>query len=170
MLIVPVVNLPCLARALPGTPDIGHTSKGTLIYEAVNRGIPSIISESGLGFRTQPLEKYINLHVEGTVNLMSHYGMIEGKPSKIEEQRYLDMTWYSVKANVSGVFHAIADQGDILHKDELIGRITGIDGTELEQIKSPIDGVVHTMYPRRLVFPGDGLYTLLKIGELTGYS
>jgi predicted deacylase len=96
---------------------------------------------------------------------MKHYGMIQGKSSKTEEQRYLDMEWCSVKANVSGVFHAIADQGDILQKDELIGRITGIDGSELEKIKSPIDGVVHTMYPRRLVFPGDGLYTLLKLGK-----
>jgi predicted deacylase len=154
---------------LPGTPDIGHTSKGTLIYEAVERGIPSIISESGLGFRTQPLEKYINLHVDGVLNLLNHYSMIEGKPSKVKEQRFLDMQWHSVKANVSGVFQAIADQGDILQKDELIGRITGIDGAELEQIKSPIEGVVHTMYPKRLVFPGDGLYTLLKLGELTGY-
>jgi len=158
-----------LKYVLPGTPDIGHTSKGTLIYETVDQGIPSIISESGLGFRTQPLEKYIKIHVEGTVNLMNHYGMLEGEPSKIEKQRYLDMTWYSVKAKVSGVFHAIADQGEILQKDDLIGRITGIDGAELEQIKSPIDGVVHTMYPKRLVFPGDGLYTLLKLGELTGY-
>ena len=158
-----------LKYVLPGTPDIGHTSKGTLIYEAVDRGVPSIISESGLGFRTQPLEKYINIHIEGTVNLMNHYGMIDGKPSNTGEQRYLDMKWCSVKANISGVFHAIADQGDILQKGELIGRITDIGGAELEQIKSPIDGVVHTMYPRRLVFPGDGLYTLLKLGELTGY-
>jgi predicted deacylase len=154
---------------LPGTPDIGHTSKGTLIYETVDQGIPSIISESGLGFRTQPLEKYINLHVEGTVNLMINYGMKQGESSKTEEQRFLDMKWCRVKANVSGVFHAIADQGDLLQKDELIGKITGIDGTELEQINSPIDGVVHTMYPRRLVFPGDGLYTLLKLGELMGH-
>lgn len=158
-----------LEYVLPGTPDIGHTGKGTLIYEAVDRGVPSIISESGLGFRTQPLEKYIDIHVEGTVNLMYHYGMLEGRPSKTGGQRYLDMEWCSVKASVSGIFHAIADQGDILQKDELIGRITGIGGAELERIKSPIDGVVHTMYPRRLVFPGDGLYTLLKIGESTGY-
>jgi predicted deacylase len=158
-----------LRYVLPGTPDIGHTSKGTLIYETVAAGIPSIISESGLGFRTQPLEKYIELHVEGTKNIMKHYGMLEGRPSRVEGQRFLDMEWQGVKAGVSGVFHAIADQGDLLLKDEIIGRITDIDGSEAEILKSPIKGVVHTMYPRRLVFPGDGLYTLLKINELTGY-
>jgi len=27
----------------------------------------------------------------------------------------------------------------------------------------------HTMYPARLVFPGDNLYTLLKVDEATGW-
>ena len=158
-----------LKYVLPGTPEIGHTSKGTLIYETMDRGTPSIISESGLGFRNQPLEEFIEIHVEGTVNLMKHFGMLEGAPTKVEDQRFLDMAWKSVKAPVSGVFQAVADQGDILREGEVLGRITDIDGSELAELVSPIDGIVHTMYPRRLVFPGDGLYTLLKIGEPTGY-
>jgi len=70
----------------PETPETGH-SKGTLIYEAVNRGLPSIISESGLGYREQPLEEFINLHVQGTMNLLKHFGMIEGEIVKPKNQR-----------------------------------------------------------------------------------
>lgn len=154
---------------LPGTPDIGHTGKGTLIYETVTRGIPSIITESGLGYMTQPLEKEIMLHVEGVRNLLKHFDMIEGKPSRPKNQRILDMTWHRVRAPVSGIFQAMADQGDIVKKDQLLGRITDLDGTELSKLLAPVDGVIHCMYPRRLVYPGDGLYTLLKIGEPTGW-
>jgi len=150
----------------PETPETGH-SKGSLIYEAVTRGVPSIISESGLGYRTQPLEKYIMLHVQGVRNLLKHLGMIEGAPVKPKAQRFLDMTWQRVTAPISGIFHAIADQGDLVKKGEFIGRITDIDGSELSRILAPVNGVVHTMFPRRLVYPGDRLYTLLKVGEPT---
>jgi len=48
--------------------------------------------------------------------------------------------------------------------------INGIgDGSLISEVKSPIDGVVHTMYPARLVFPEDNLYTLLKVDEATGW-
>ena len=71
------------------------------------------------------------------------------------------------------VFHelvaALADYGDILMEGQVIGRITDIDGSLISEVKSPIDGVVHTMYPVRLVFPGDNLYTLLKVDEPTGW-
>ena len=60
-------------------------------------------------------------------------------------------------------------QGDVVSDGEIIGKVTGLDGLELAKIVAPVEGVVHTMYPRRVVYPGDRLYTLLKIGGLTGY-
>ncbi|MCW4048434.1 MAG: succinylglutamate desuccinylase/aspartoacylase family protein [Candidatus Bathyarchaeota archaeon] len=158
-----------LEYVLPGTPKIGHTSPGTMIHEAVQAGVASIISEAGLGYRTQPLEEFIMNHVDGTLNLLKHYDMIDGDPVKPKNQRYLDMEWVGVAAPEAGVFHAIADYGDILTDGQLIGKITDLDGSTLAEITSPIDGVVHTMYPARLVFPGDRLYTLLRIDEPTGW-
>ena len=152
---------------LPGAPDIGHTSPGTMVYEAMNAGCASIISESGLGFREQPLEEFIELHVWGTVNLMKHIGMLEGEPEKPKNQRFLDMTWYRVVSPVPGIFHAIADYGDILKEGQVIGLMKDLDGSVLAEVKSPIDGVVHTMYPKRVVHVNESLYTLLKIGEPT---
>jgi len=158
-----------LEYVLPGTPQIGHTSRGTLIYEAMTRGIPSIISESGLGYRTQPLEKHVMLHVMGVGNLLKHLRMIAGDPVKPKEQKFLDTTWHWIPAPVAGFFHAIADQGDVVKCGELIGRISDIDGSELCQIHSPIDGIVHCMFPRRFVSAGDDVYTLLKIAGPTGW-
>ncbi len=158
-----------LEYVLPGTPEIGHTSPGTLIYELVSRGVPSIISEAGLGYRTQPLEEFITAHVEGTLNLLRHFGVMEGEVARPRDQRFLDMKWHGVTAPVAGVFQAIADHGDILEEGQLVGRITDLDGSVLSEIRSPIDGVVHTMYVRRVVYPGDRLYTLLGVGEPTGW-
>ena len=159
-----------LMYVLPGAPEIGHTSPGTLIYEAVNAGVASIISEAGLGYRTQPLEEYIMAHVDGAVNLLRHFGMLEGEAERPETQRFLDMEWRSVTAPVAGVFTAIADQGDVPEEGEVIGRITDLDGSVLAEVRAPVTGVVHSMFPRRVVYPGDRLYTLLEIGEPTGWA
>ncbi|MFP3950782.1 MAG: succinylglutamate desuccinylase/aspartoacylase family protein [Candidatus Bathyarchaeia archaeon] len=159
-----------LEYVLPGEPKIGHTSPGTLIYEAVNSGIPSIISESGLGYRVQPLEEMIMNHVNGTRNLLRYVEMIKGTPEKPEKQRFLDMEWFGVNTSTAGIFHAHVDHGDLIEENQTLGKITDLDGSTLEKLNSPIEGVVHTMYPRRLVFPGDRLLTLLKIGEPTGWS
>jgi len=154
---------------LPGTPVIGHTSPGTMIYEAMNAGCASIITEAGLGYREQPLEKYIQAHIDATLNIMKHFGMMEGEPVKPETQHFLDMEWVRVPSPGPGVFIAIADHGDILKEGQVIGLIKDLDGSILHEVKSPIDGIVHTMYPRRIVHVNDGLYTLLRIGEETGY-
>jgi len=158
-----------LRYVLAGTPEIGHTSPGTLIYEAVAAGTASIISEAGLGYRTQPLEEFVMAHVDGTVNLLKHFEMLEGEPEKPEGQKFLDTEWRGVTAPVAGVFTAIADQGDIPEVGEVIGRITDLDGSTLAEVTAPVTGVVHSMFPRRVVYPGDRLYTLLEIGDETGW-
>jgi len=158
-----------LPYVLPGTPEIGHTSPGTMIHEAVQAGVASIISEAGLGYRTQPLEEFIAAHVDGTLNILKHFYMMDGEPTRPDGQMFLDMEWVGVTATEAGVFHAYADHGDTLHRGQLIGKITDLDGSTLADVESTIEGVVHTMYPRRLVFPGDRLYTLLRVGEPTGW-
>ena len=154
---------------LPGTPEIGHTSPTTMIYEAMKAGCASIITEAGIGFREQPLEMYIQAHIDATYNIMKHFDMLEGKPVKPESQHYLDMEWVRVVSPGPGVWIAAADYGDILKKGQVLGVIKDLDGTVLHEVKSPIDGIVHTMLPRRIVHVNDGLYTLLRIGKETGY-
>ncbi len=153
---------------MPGTPDISHTSKSRLVYETVTRGVPSVITECGLGYRTQPREQEIVPHVEGVKNVLKHLGMMAGAPTRPRSQQYLDMSWQRARAEVSGIFQAGADAGDLIERGQVIGRITDLDGSELSTVVSPISGVVHTMFPRRVVYPGDTLYLLLRIAGPTG--
>jgi predicted deacylase len=158
-----------LEYVLPGTPEIGHTSPGTMIHTLVSNGVASIISEAGLGYRTQPKREFIEDHVRGTLNLLKYFEMMEGEPEKPKKQHFLDMEWFGVKAIEAGIFEAKADYGDILTEGQIIGLIKGLDGSVFSEVISPVDGVVHTMYPARLVFPGERLFTLLKIKEQTGW-
>ena len=86
-------------------------------------------------------------------------------PTRPKRQRELHPEFDRVYAGSSGVFQGMADQGDILRKGQLIGRITDLDGTVLEEIHSPIDGLVHELLVRRVVFQGDLLYNLVQFAS-----
>jgi predicted deacylase len=159
-----------LKYCLPSRPDIPHTSPRTLIYEAMTHGVNSIISESGIGYNTQPSEEEVNGHVKGVMNLLKYLNMKEGVPEKPKKQQYLIADRPLVNAPLPGIFKAYADQNDLVRKNQVIGIITDIDNEVLSEIISPCDAVVHEMIPGRIVYTGDQLYRLAKIGESTGYS
>jgi predicted deacylase len=136
---------------------------GSLIYEASQAGVPSIITQSGLGYKPQPNEEFINLHISAVTNVMKHFNMMAGNPSRPKNQREFKIQFDRVFATKSGIFQGTVDQGAILKKGQSIGRITGLDGSTLEELHSPIDGVVHELLVRRVVFQGDLLYNLVQL-------
>ena len=134
----------------------------SLVFEASQAGIPSIITQCGLGFKTQPEEDFMNAHITAVVNNMKYFKMISGTPDIHPRQREFTVGFDQLRAKTFGTFQGIADQGDILKKGDLIGRITGLDGSVLEELHSPIDGVVHELLVRRVVSQGDLLYNLVQ--------
>jgi predicted deacylase len=158
-----------LEYCLPSRPDIKHTSPGTLIYEAVSRNVRSIISESGVGYIIQPMEKFVNAHVEGVCNLLKYFDMLDGTIVKPEFQKYLLPDLVRIKAPISGIFKHIADQGDHVMTGSVIGTICDLDGKVLHEIITPVDAVVHEMLPKRLVYTGDKIYSLGVEDKDTGY-
>ncbi len=143
-------------------------SQGTLIYETVKTGVPSIISESGLGYREQPLEKNIQLHIQGVQNVMKYMRMIQGTPIKPAYQKYI-FDGAKVKAPKSGIFQAYLDQGDMAKKNQQLGKITDLKGDVLAEIKSPMNGIIHEMMPNRVVYKGDMVYSIVTLGDDTGW-
>jgi predicted deacylase len=153
-----------LPYCLPSRRDISHTKPGTLVYEAVAQGIPSIISESGLGYNTQPSDTEVDGHVSGVLNLLKHFEMLTGTPQIPAGQYYLQPDRIRVLAAVAGIFKHIPDQGDMVKEGECIGSITDLDGEVLSEIIAPCDAIVHEMMPRRLVTTGDRIYSLAVVG------
>ena len=134
----------------------------SLVYEASQRGIPSIITQCGLGYKVQPNEDFISAHIQAVTNNMKYLNMIEGDLVLHEHQREFTVGFDQLRAKTCGVFQGIADQGDMISKGQLIGKVTGLDGSVLEELYSPIDGVVHELLVRRVVFQGDLLYNLVQ--------
>ena len=144
------------------------TSQGTLIYETARIGVPSLISESGLGYRKQPLEEYVQLHVRGIRNVMKSLGMIDGAPELPEYQRYI-YDGPRVRAPESGIFDAFLDQGETISANQQLGEIRDLKGDMLAEIRSPTDGIIHEMLPNRLVHKGDMVFSIVTLGENTGW-
>ncbi len=140
-------------------------SPRSLVYEASQAGIPSIITQCGLGYKTQPEEDFINSHILAVTNNMKYLKMLDGEPILHEKPREFTVEFDQLRATTCGTFQGYADQGDILQKGQLIGRVTGLDGSVLEDLHSPIDGVVHELLVRRVVFQGDLLYNLVQLKD-----
>lgn len=137
----------------------------SLVYEASQRGIPSIITQCGLGYKVQPEEDFINSHILAVTNNMKYLNMIDGSPVMPENQREFTAGFDQLRAKTCGVFQGIADQGDLISRGQLIGKVTGLDGSVLEELHSPVDGVVHELLVRRVVFQGDLLYNLVQFAD-----
>jgi uncharacterized protein len=160
-----------LPYALPTRIDIGHSQPTTLIYEAVNLGIASIISQSGLGYNTQPKENEVMGHVNGVMNLLKYFKMMDGEPVKPKTQHFLLPDRPPIFAPESGIFKTFVDQGDLLTKGQLMGTICDLDNEEICQIKSPFDNaVIHEMMPKRVVYKGDRIFQLAIVSSSTGFS
>ena len=134
----------------------------SLVYEASQAGVPSMITQCGLGYKTQPEEDFINAHILAVTNNMKYFKMITGAPELHPNPREFTVDFDQVRATTCGTFQGFVDQGAILKKGQLIGKVTGLDGSVLEELHSPIDGVVHELLVRRVVFQGDLLYNLVQ--------
>ncbi len=128
---------------------------GSLWWEATKAGIPAIITQSGLGYKTQPEEAFIQNHVRGVTNIMKHFGMMDGEPVVDGIQRELSSEFVVIKAGHSGTFHATGRPGDLVEKGSAIGKITNLDGSVAEEIVTQRDGVLHTYFVRRVVMRRD---------------
>lgn len=148
---------------MPSDPTIGHTTPSTLIYEALQKGIVSFISEAGIGTKVQPEEEFVQWHLKGTRRVMQHLGMLVGTPSTVQGQKLLAKSADRVHATKTGVFRAFKDYGEVVKTGDLLGRIMNFEGETIKEVRSPIDGYIHCMYPRYLVRNGDLLFNVFKI-------
>lgn len=151
-------------------PTIFDTKPGSLIYEAVSRGVASIISEAGRGFDTQPAEEDVQAHVNGVLNLLHWAKMLQGPATPpAEAQSYLAAELVSVRAEAAGIFKRGPDRGALVKRGERIGLVADLDSSVLAEVHAPCDAVVHEMMPRRVVMRGDTVYHLAVVtGPVSG--
>jgi hypothetical protein len=94
----------------------------TLVGTLSDRGIPSIVAESG--YLSTYNEPEIAVHVNGARNVMRHFGLLEGKPEFTRSHEPLMMTenWVAY-ASRGGVFHPQVKPGDRVQAGQVIALI-----------------------------------------------
>ena len=151
-----------LTVSKPVQPSKGHRAGagGLSSYAAAaDKGTPAILAEAGGAGQMQ--EEAVSLLVNGVVNVMRHLGMIEdakfeshiansetnSKPKPKKTARSAVATtvltkfdWLYTKS--TGVWYPKVAQGDAVREGEQIGTVGDLFGDTLEEIVSPVNGVV----------------------------
>ncbi|MCV0384683.1 MAG: succinylglutamate desuccinylase/aspartoacylase family protein [Erythrobacter sp.] len=157
----------------------GHVRRGDLAtkfpgpksmvgYAGQVLGVPGIISEvGGTGFSPEVEGKWLRLNVEGTLNVMGHLGMLERAVGPSGGVLVFDKV-IRVNPTVGGMLEPIFPVEGLM-KDEvqpgqLLGRVWSPYTFEVvEELRSPVRGLVD-MVPRPYpVRPGDWAYLLIDL-------
>lgn len=144
-----------LTVSKPVQPGKGQSSYAA----AADKGIPAILAEAGGVGQMQ--EEAIELLVDGVVNVMRHLGMIEDanfefqiSKSETNSKSKANKTARSAVATTvftkfewrytkrTGVWYPKVAPGDAVREGEQIGTVGDLFGDTLEEIVSPVNGVV----------------------------
>jgi len=144
----------------PGS--IGSGTFMPMTSYAETLGIPSAVPEIGGGGHGEAFEAECErVGVKGTLNVMKHLGMLEGLP-ELPEKHFYFVHAPHVRATVGGYFVSDMEASDVgigkppreVSEGEVLGTIYNpYSFEELEQIKSPCDGLIYACRVSGLVNP-----------------
>ncbi len=133
-----------------------QSGKGSSSYvAAAEKGVPSILAEAGGVGQMQ--EEAVALLVNGVVHVMRHLGMIDDaefeshtetnskrKPKRtaraVATTVLTKFEWLYTKS--TGVWYPKVAPGDVVNEEEQIGTVGDLFGDTLENVNSPVNGVV----------------------------
>lgn len=137
--------------------------ESTLAHSLNSRGVPTLVVEMGVGMRIT--KSYGDQLVEGILNLMREMGIWQGEIASprtaIVSENPDDVAY--LNAPVSGIFVQEARHWEKLQKGSLIGSIIDpLKGKVLEEILSPVDGILFTIREYPIVDAGSLLGRVLR--------
>lgn len=137
--------------------------EATLAYSLNSRGTPCLVVEMGVGMRIT--KEYGNQLVDGIFNLMHTMGIWKGKvsaPRKAIISKNPDDVSF-LNASTGGLFVPDVKHWEKLKEGDRIGRIIDpLSGKVLEEVLSPVDGVLFTIRDYPIVDEGSLIGRLLK--------
>lgn len=145
--------------------------ESTFAHSLNSRKVPTLVVEMGVGMRIT--KNYCNQLVDGIMNLMHELGIWSGetkKPRKPIISENPDDVSY-LNASTAGVFVPSVKHWEHLKKGELIGRIIDpLEGKVLDEIASPVDGILFTIREYPVVDAGSLIGRLLREEVLEGHE
>ena len=123
---------------------------------AIDKGVPLVISEvTGQG-RADDWD--VEANFTGVRNVMKHLGMIEGELEGIPDQRrFIDSETY-IYSKIGGLLRAKVNTGQSIEDGQLLGIVQDINGTTVEEVFSPLEGIVTGIRTKPVVWAGETLF------------
>ncbi|WP_304153040.1 M14 family metallopeptidase [Megamonas hypermegale] len=136
--------------------------ESTFAYSLNEQWTPTLVVEMGVGMRLTP--SYGDRLCDGIFNAMIHLGMMEIQKLSIKKPIIsTDGQVHFLNASCSGLFIPLAHHENLVHKNDLIGRIVNpLNGTVESEVLSPCDGLLFTLREYPIVNEGNLLGRLLE--------
>lgn len=138
-----------------------NPSPGYLRTEAAKRGIPNVLFELCQGGLMLPEES--QAIYDGTLNIMRHLKMLDGKikviknqPGTIEGQKItIIKNRIDVNFTKSGLYYSEIKVGDRVEKGQKVGELKNLEGEIIETIQAPANGIILTLITNPVKLKGD---------------
>lgn len=136
--------------------------EATFAYSLNNTGTPCLVVEMGVGMRIT--KNYGLQMVDGIFNLMKKLWIWSGDAPAVRKpilSKNPDDVSY-LNASVGGLFIPCVQHWEKLQKEELIGQIIDpLSGKVLDEVRSPVDGILFTIREYPIVDEGSLIGRLL---------
>lgn len=136
---------------------------GRTITEATDRGIPWLYTES-LGGGSLHLE-HARMYVSGVRNVMKHLGVLRGEIEVVEPTHRLlgdgDLG-RGASTDAGGFLITRVELLSKVKRGDILGKVVGLGGELLDEIRAPKDGVVISMRSAPSVSAGDVVFSLTE--------
>jgi predicted deacylase len=135
----------------PGQPTLYSTS------EAISQGIPAVAIEYGK--RGQVTLEEADFIADAIKNMMRVLEMLPGEIKKGKNPlRITDRAF--VTSDHSGIFYSSLKSGDRVKKGAKLGVITDFFGNDLQEVVSPVEGIIVYMVASPPIKKGETLFSL----------
>lgn len=135
--------------------DAATVLQATLAHSLNDLHTKTLVVEMGVGMRIT--REYGDRLVEGIFNLMKHLGMWKGDVAKMITEPLLstDGEVHFMNAEASGIIIPAVSHSVAVTKGDLLCQIVDpLRGTVLQDVVSPVDGVVFTLRTFPVVYEG----------------
>lgn len=137
--------------------------ESTLAWSLNSTGTPCLVVEMGVGMRLT--REYGDKLTTGILATMAHMGMLLEKPEQVSPPIVsTDGHVGYVNANKSGIFMPVVQHSDRLQAGQTLGVIADpLTGKVLEELKSPISGLLFTLREYPVTLEGSLIARVLEV-------
>ncbi len=129
---------------------------------ALSRGIPAMTTEAGQLGSSDP--HWVDINVNGAMNLMRHLDMLPGEELPVEPKVWLE-NYQVVTSPETGVFQPKVKDGYAIAEGGVLGELVDFFGEPIATIRAPFSGVVNYVIATPPVRKGEPLAMVSEWAE-----